>query len=390
VDCIYSNTIALDSPIEIRLQELFSRISWSEEECAWVLGVMEQVPPGELQAIFQEEFMAALSRVRPEDSGRAQTLLAQIHERAGIPAPVRRMGVWRWWVAAAAVVLLLGSLGGLWVMRKPSAPVVHVTVADVAPGGNKAVLTLSGGQKIVLDSAGNGVLAQQGGASVVKVDSGMIVYHGASGVPSFNTLTTPFGGTYALVLPDGSRVWLNAASSITYPTSFSGVSRDVQVTGEAYFEVRHRAGQPFRVAVGAVTIEDVGTQFDVNAYSDEPVVATTLLEGAVRIGGVVLRPGEQAQASMGGSVRVIPQVNTELVTAWRNGRFQFDHADIYTVMRQVARWYDVRVRYEGKVDPGTFTGKIGRDLSLRDLLDGLAQTRVHYRIEDGRTLIITP
>jgi ferric-dicitrate binding protein FerR (iron transport regulator) len=316
-------------------------------------------------------------------------------------------------MAAAAVVLLLVGLTRLWRTSRTEVS-VQAPVVVVAPGGNRAVLTLAGGQKIILDSAATGVLAEQGNTHVQKLGDGKLAYEaggrggdgtrgGSTVPPLYNTLTTPRGGQYQLTLPDGTKVWLNAASSITYPTAFTGHDRTVEMTGEAYFEVVHDKKRPFTVKAGGQTIQDIGTHFNVNAYADEPEQVTTLLEGAVSVSGHLLRPGEKATVTgatasgtigagataTGGDIRVT-QGDPEGAVAWKNGLFDFNDAGLQTVMRQLSRWYNVDVTYEGNIPTRQFQGMIGRALTLDQVLAGLTKERVHYQIEPGNRLIITP
>jgi len=305
--------------------------------------------------------------------------------------------------AAAMVLLLLGSGMYYWLGRQKPATTVAVRqpARDVAPGGNKAVLTLAGGEQIVLDSAANGLLTQQGGTGIHKQD-GQIVYDRPRAADPgyqalvYNTMTTPRGGQYQLTLPDGTKVWLNAASSIHYPTAFAGKERRVSVTGEVYFEVAH-TGNPFIVEINAASgkqaeVEVLGTHFNINAYDDEPAIHTTLLEGKVRIsaGGTILLPGQQAQLSVaGGSPQVVSRVDTEQVMAWKNHLFKFDSVDLKKVMRQLARWYNIDVSYEGNAPVSEmFFGEMQRSLNLSQVLKGLGGMGVHFRIE-GRRLIVT-
>jgi len=308
----------------------------------------------------------------------------------------RRKGNFR--VAAAAIILLVLGTGGYIWLHRSSKDLATTNIAppvknDIAPGGNKAILTLSGGQQIILDSAHKGNLTVQGNARVSKTDSGQLTYQSmgnstGSGLV-YNTLATPRGGQYQLTLPDGTQVWLNAASSLIYPTAFSGNERTVQLTGEAYFEVTHDKKRPFKVKVGGQVIEDIGTHFNVNAYTDELIQTTTLLEGAVRIGGHILKPGEKASVAASGTVHV-SKGDPEQAIAWKNGLFDFTDNDLPTVMRQLARWYNVDIKYEGKIPERQFTGMIGRSLTLTQVLKGLAREGVQYRIEEGNHLIITP
>lgn len=306
----------------------------------------------------------------------------------------------RRWVAAAALIGL--AIMAIWLLwpASTSKPVASREVKPVIPaGGNKAILTLAGGATIVLDTAKTGTLVSQAGARVLKLKDGQLAYVQQQGLaspgnatPSYNTLTTPRGGQYRLALPDGSKVWLNAASSITYPTAFAGKERKVTITGEAYFEVAQDAGRPFRVAAGGQEIQVLGTSFNVNAYYDEPAIRTTLVQGKIKVRQgpteKLLSPGEQVQGS--GTALTVTQADVEQVLAWKNGAFSFQGADLPTVMRQLARWYDIEVEYQGMVPQGTFNGEIGRDLSLDQVLDGLARTRIHYTIVNAHKIIIRP
>lgn len=203
----------------------------------------------------------------------------------------------------------------------------------------------------------------------------------------FNTMRTPRGGEYRLQLPDGSKVWLNAASSITYPNIFTGDTRSVEITGEAYFEVAKDAARPFKVQAGNMKVEVLGTHFNINAYPGEPVIKTTLLEGAVRIQDAVLKPGQQASLAATGQFRVEDDVETEEVMAWKNGFFQFNDADMPTVMRQLENWYDITVAYEGRVPKRSFGGAIQRSLPLSKVLDILEENNVRFKIE-GRNITV--
>jgi ferric-dicitrate binding protein FerR (iron transport regulator) len=197
-----------------------------------------------------------------------------------------------------------------------------------------------------------------------------------------------------MTLPDGTMVWLNAFSSLHYPTRFTGATRTIEVTGEAYFEVAADAARPFIVKTGKEQVTVLGTHFNINAYEDEPAVRTTLLEGAVKVsngvGEVALRPGQQAAVREHAAGISVASVNAEDAVAWKNGFFHFDNADIQTVMRQISRWYNVEVRYDGvaPTTEGDFKGEIGRDLTLAQVLKVLEQTRVHFRIEEDRRIVI--
>jgi len=251
------------------------------------------------------------------------------------------------------------------------------------------LLTLSDGTAITLDSAANGTIAQQGRSSIVKTAGGEIVYD-ASGVPGgevmMNTMSTPRGGQYRLTLPDGTAVWLNAASSITYPVAFTGNDRKIKVTGEVYLEVVKNAKMPFMVDVdGRTTIEVLGTSFNVNSYVDEGVITTTLVEGKVMVlpgnktvvaasaqrqdGGVTLKPGQQAfQPNNTFTIRMSSSANVEQVLAWKNGIFNFTGKSFPSVMQEIERWYDIQVRYEGAIPTREIKGEMDRGVQLTDLI----------------------
>jgi len=232
----------------------------------------------------------------------------------------------------------------------------------------------------------------------VKISNGQLAYH-AAGKPvgtSYNTVTTPAGGQYQVTLPDGSRVWLNAASSITYPTMFNGNDRTVQITGEVYFEVAHDATKPFRVKSNGQTIEVLGTHFNINAYDDENVIKTTLLEGSVKVTTgdhvALLQPGQQSQVATAenptGIFKGIQNVDTDEAVAWKNGLFRFDKADIKTIMRQFSRWYDVDVVYQGDIKERVFSGSMHRNLSAANALELLSLANVHFTI-DRKNIVVS-
>lgn len=293
---------------------------------------------------------------------------------------------------------------------KPVAPVSEIKrgnpipVKDIEAGENKAILTLGDGSQIILDDAKNGILANQGGNSVLKAAEGEVIYSFISekqdplskdeqATPVYNTIETPKGGKFQVKLPDGSKVWLNAASSLRFPTVFNGSKRQVELTGEAYFEVAPDKNKIFEVNTRNQVVQVLGTHFNINAYHDEPTVNTTLLEGSVRVSDLrtnisqLLKPGEQSQLSE--QIDVINLKDTNEAVAWKAGYFQFDEADIKTVMRQIERWYDVSVVYEGELPNYRFGGEIERNLSLLQVLKVLQKTKVHFRLE-GREVIVMP
>ena len=281
--------------------------------------------------------------------------------------------------------------------RKTTPPVVAESMKqryknEVPPGGNHATLTLADGSVISLDSAANGVLTQQGNVKIVKQSNGQLLYEGAGNHEMmYNTMTTPRGGQYRLTLPDGTLVWLNAASSVTYPAAFTGRERSVSVTGEVYFEVAANENMPFRVKAGDMNINVIGTRFNVNAYAEEPTVRTTLIEGAVSVSAgqasAVLKPGQQARVQGNHTLAVINNIDTEEIIAWKNGYFQFTDADMPAVMRQIEKWYDVKVTYEGAIPKRSFGGGIQRSLPLSQVLGILEANDVKFKIE-GKNITV--
>jgi ferric-dicitrate binding protein FerR (iron transport regulator) len=334
----------------------------------------------------------------------ATNILQSDRPREAMPLPphkVRRLHRWRW-AAAAAVTALLSVAAWLLLNRPSSAPAPDTVASvpsrnDVAPGGNRAILTLADGTQIPLDSAGAGQLAQQGNTSIIKLDSGRLAYRAATGATAtvlYNTISTPRGGQFRITLPDGTQVWLNASSSLRYPTAFTGQERRVELTGEAYFEVAKNAGMPFRIGSKEMEVEVLGTHFNIMAYDDEEVLKTTLLEGAVKVTrrGISrqLQPGQQARVHRSGeAMEVLPDANTEEAVAWKNGFIQFDGQDINAAMRMLARWYNVEVDYRGTV-PAHFRGIIPRSVPLSQVLKMMELTgEVHFSIE-GNRIIVSP
>jgi len=307
---------------------------------------------------------------------------------------------WRW-VAAASIILAIGLSGSFFFLNKNDnqQQIVqkNIITNDIKPPeANRATITLTNGQTVYLDSAAIGSLAVQGTVKLVKLANGKIAYQNESDEIieklTYNTLTNPKGSQVVdMTLADGSRVWLNAGSSVTYPIAFIENERTVSITGEAYFEVASDKTKPFRVTNGHMQVEVLGTHFNVNAYDDEKNIKVTLLEGSVRLKineeNQILKPGEQAQVS--GTVSIIKDVDMEAVMAWKDGRFKFSSVDIATIMRQAARWYDIDIEYLGKVE-GTLSGGVARNVNASQLFHVLELTdKVRFEIE-GRKVIVKP
>jgi transmembrane sensor len=309
------------------------------------------------------------------------------------------------WLFAAAASIILMSVGSYFFLSKNSSnkeAIVNVNNKgdryknDVLPGGNKAVLKLADGSTIVLDDAQNGVLARQGMTKVIKMD-GKLSYNSAHNKATqilYNMITTPRGGQYEIGLPDGSHVWLNAASTLRFPTAFAGKERRVEITGEAYFEVAKSKTMPFIVGVNTAEIRVMGTHFNVMAYNEEAAIKTTLIEGSVRFkngkDSSILKPGQQAQLTNGKQIRLINNIDLEGVMAWKNGIFNFGNADLQTVMKQLCRWYDVEVEYHNSSYNRLFVGEMTRSSRLSDVLKALELAgNLHFGIEGKKVIVMS-
>ncbi|MGN7720020.1 FecR family protein [Chitinophaga sp. 22620] len=299
-------------------------------------------------------------------------------------------------VAAAALLLAIAAIGREYFRgTKNDVPAAAVagTRPDPLPGGSKATLTLANGATVVLDSAGNDAIPSQGATKVTKVN-GQLKYEAGQAETAavvYNTLATPRGGQYKIQLPDGTLVWLNAASSLRFPTAFTGGERIVALDGEGYFEVAHQAAMPFKVQLGSGVVEVLGTRFNVMAYQNETKVRTTLLQGAVKVTHndhtARLVPGQQASWTAGGSNITVGPADADEAVSWKEGYFQFNRAPLTDVMRQLQRWYSVEVRYEGSSGKREFWGKIPRNVRLSEALRILELSSIQYSMK-GDTIII--
>lgn len=323
----------------------------------------------------------------------------------------RHLRLWKVPAAAAAILILL-STGTYFLLSSKSSKheiVKNVLTEtklknDIAPGGNKAVLTLADGTSINLDSVSNGTISRQGNIKVQKLNNGLLAYTingkqvSENDEAFYNTISTPRGGQYQVTLADGTQVWLNAASSIRFPVVFTGTERKVEITGEAYFEVTKNKAMPFKVEATSSEIEVLGTHFNVNAYDDEASIKTTLLEGMVKVSvpalagnqsAKFLQPGQQAGINKEGKINVLDNADTEEAVAWKNGRFQFKSADLKSILRQISRWYDADIEYKGNVNLH-FTGQLTRNKYVSKVFEQLSLTgEVHFKI-DGKRIIVSP
>jgi len=311
---------------------------------------------------------------------------------------VRKM---RWLrLTAAASVLIILATGAYFYFVTPKQPplaTIQPIQIDIAPPSrNKAVLTLANGTRIEIDSSSNGTIALQGNVQIIKQSNGEIRYAGTpAGEVSYNTLSVPRGSkSLSLMLSDGSQVWLNVGSSLTYPTTFTGNERKVKITGEAYFEVAHNAKMPFIVQHNDVTVSVLGTHFNVNTYEDEAAARITLLEGSVRVnknmGSQLLKPGQQASiVNESNDIKVLNDVNMDEVMAWRDGKFRFSgNTDISTIMREISRWYNIDVEYKGKISQ-RFWGSISKNVNVSQVLKILEATGgVKFKVEDDKIIVM--
>jgi transmembrane sensor len=305
----------------------------------------------------------------------------------------------KWWRLVAALILFLA--GGIYVIfnRNVNAKLKGLpltkTQPRILPGKNQAWLTTADGKVITLDSLQNGTLTVQGNTRINKQD-GLLIYNvsdpAKQGLPIvYNTLSTPRGGQYQVVLPDRSKVWLNSASSLHFPTAFKGNLRVVELTGEAYFEVTKNKAKPFLVKVRDVEVKVLGTHFNINAYSEENAIKTSILEGRVKItkGKTIglVKSGEQALVSNKECEMKIIDTGMDEVVAWKNGLFQFAGADITTIMREIGRWYNVEIKYADKVPVRQFEGKISRNADLSDVLRILELSNVKFTLVGNKIIV---
>ncbi len=349
--------------------------------------------------IIPEEFAA-------DDLTHGMRMYKNIYEKIKLldendrPAPVRRITKWVAFAAAAVILIVFASYFFYTLdapIRKPNVSEPVVVHNDVTPpSSSHAVITLGDGSHINLDSVQNGQITTQGKVKITRLSDGRIVYKGTSNEITYNTISNPRGSkVLQLTLADGTKVWLNSESSLRYPTAFAGADRAVEVTGETYFEVSRLPGKPFKVRKGSLEITVLGTHFNVNTYEEEGNMKVTLLEGSVNVSKVGdtkkirLEPGEQSQLNKNGDLTVARDVNTEDITAWKNGKFQFgEKANIGTVMREIARWYDLQLEYDGTINLH-FGGSISREVNLSQVLKVIEATGgVKFKIAGNKVTIM--
>ena len=315
------------------------------------------------------------------------------------PARIFTWPVWQSIVVAASLVGIV-MLTGLWFIRNQARPQPETVKNDIRPGGSKALLTLADGRKVILDSVNNGSIANQSGFTVIKTKPGLLTYTvtstpeilAAAKSIAYNSIETPLGGQYQVILTDGTKVWLNAASSIRFPAAFAATERKVEITGEVYFEVAKNPKRPFLVVSDKQTVEVLGTHFNVKAYSNDPSAITTLLEGSVKVTTKdniqkILVPGQRAV--LHANSIMVEETNTEEAVAWKNGYFRFNDEKIESVMRQLSRWYNIEVNYEGPLSDEEFNGRISRAKNISQVLKMLEKTKgVHFKIAERKVTVM--
>lgn len=321
-----------------------------------------------------------------------QSIKQSLPERS----PQRFLVKWPQLAAAAVILMVAGTSLYLFINHQVNKN-QSVYVNNVSPGGNKAFLTLSNGKRVALTDSSSDTLHDQSGAQITKTANGQLVYGASKDAltpgSSFNTIETPNGGQYEVILPDGTKIWLNAASSLKYPASFAGLrNRTVELNGEAYFEVTHDASHPFVVKTSQQQVEVLGTHFNINSYTDESETRTSLFEGSVKVSGSagtrLLKPGQQSVLTTV-HVNVVPY-DAEATIAWKNGYFLFNHEHIGSIMRKLSRWYNIEVAYEGAAPDDWFAGSVSRSQQLNDILRKLELTgQIHFKVQ-GRRVVVMP
>lgn len=361
-----------------------------EELFAWLKEHAPEEQDG-LEAILKNSYDSSFTerwQISDDASERIRAkLMHSLDATEQVPVvPMRRR--WMRYAAAAAVLLVLAA-GGWWLVNRDQQVEQPVAKTEVKKEKKEVLLTLANGEQVSLDHK-QGSVMKKNDFNVIN-DSGSLAYLGKTAIPEYHTLSTPAGKQYQLQLPDGTEVWLNAASSVTFPTAFTGNERKVYITGEAYFIVKGNQQLPFVVDVNKkAMIEVLGTTFNVNAYTNEPEVQATLLSGKIRVRkdqqAIVLSPGDQARVGTE-TLELKKQVNTDLYVAWKQGVFRFDNANVAVVLRQLARWYDVDVEYEGAVPGVKFSGEINRESSLEVAVDVLNKMGLRTRAAAGKIIV---
>ncbi|MBL7734197.1 MAG: FecR family protein [Chitinophagaceae bacterium] len=385
-----------------RLFEKYVRNECTSREKRELLAFVERMENEKAVMDLIDRFIARTGGGEELDNEKAGIMLQRILRKEQLPTPVLSRVKSRYslaWKAAAAVILFAA---GFYLWRNYTGSGESPSVAaltdqpGIMPGGSHAILSMSDGRSILLDSMKDGHIAQ-GGIQVVKRND-MLIFsasrnndHAEQDRVIFNTLSTPAGGQYQVLLPDGSKVWLNATSSLHFPNVFTGDTREVVIEGEGYFEVASNNKKPFHVKVGNMVVKVLGTHFNINAYKDDGRIRTSLLEGSIRIteGSMseLLAPGQQGILKSGEGKLDIQTMDMDLVIAWKNGLFNFTGSDFYTIMHQIGRWYDMQIEFEGKIPNRNFEGKISRSAQLSEILKILELQNLKFEVK-GRKIIV--
>ncbi|MBO9631534.1 MAG: FecR domain-containing protein [Chitinophagaceae bacterium] len=382
------------SRIEYLVQQSLSGKASPDEWKEFQELAMKQEQTPELERALEASWQQFQpSEMVPE--GQLNDIYAELIGRKAEEPPVRILH-WRRWAWAAASILLISAACVYYFNRsKPEVQIANNSPVPL-PGKDGAILTLGDGSSIVLDSLNNGVVSTQNGTEI-RLDNRQLIYQGGPNQSfdvTYNTLSTPRGRQFSITLPDGTRAWLNAASSLRFPTHFTGPERQVQVTGEAYLEVAQDQKSPFIVQANGISVKVLGTSFNINAYADEAGIGTTLVEGRVQITKGMetktLKPGQQLLIDYKNGSATIQKVDIDQVIAWKNGYFNFEGVGIQTLMRQLERWYDIEVVYPQGIPSIEFVGKMSRNIPLPDLLEGLKGAGVNFRIENNHQLTVLP
>ncbi|WP_316805615.1 FecR family protein [Pedobacter nototheniae] len=373
----------------------FDKTATAEERDAFMQHLATLKSDIEINKLLEEAYNNNVDQLEFPAPIKAK-ILHNIFSSAHKTNQVKVFKFYKGWIKYAAAILLISlGIGFYWYQKQLQNPLLTSNTKDILPGGNRAVLTLGNGKKVILDDAATGLLAEQGNIEVRKAADGQIVYNikeesGAASV--INTIETQNGGQYQINLPDGTKVWLNAASTLKYPTSFAANERKVELKGEAYFEVAKNEKKPFKVMLNNdAQIKVLGTHFNINAYPEEESINATLLEGSIAMSSgkqtEKIVPGQQAQAFNSHRINVVNDVNVDEVIAWKNGFFSVRTVSLQDIMKQVEKWYDVKVIYKDNVQ-AEFVAKLPRNVRLLALIKLLEYTKqVHFKLE-GKTLYV--
>ena len=359
-----------------KLIQRYAENAASEKELQSLFGMISN---NEMDALLEEEMdrdIKANGAVDPE--------------KTGFPR-------WYKYAAASLIIVTLSAVTSYFLSSSNKKDNLSKINKTIGPGGNVAYLTLSNGKRIALTELNNGAIVKEEGVEIVKAANGQLIYKlsavdGGTADPMYNTIETPRGGQYQILLPDGSKVWLNAASSLKYPTSFTALNqRSVELKGEAYFEVSKDKAKPFIVHSAKQEVKVLGTHFNINAYEDEPQIKTTLIEGAVSVRAApfeeILKPGQESTLSTSGIK--VKEVETDEAIAWKNGQFMFSSEPITGIMRKISRWYNVDVSYQGNLAEMRFTGTVSRYSNVSDVLQMLEMTnKIKFSMEGHKIKVI--